>query len=53
MKKSDVLEPAHLVTDLQELRLPAVVEHWERLAAEAVASASRMRSTWPTSRTSR
>ena len=35
MKKSDVLEPAHLVTDLQELRLPAVVEHWERLAAEA------------------
>lgn len=35
MKKSDVLEPAHLVTDLQELKLPALVEHWERLAAEA------------------
>jgi DNA replication protein DnaC len=30
------MEPAHLVVDLKELRLPAVVQHWERLAAEAV-----------------
>lgn len=35
MKKTDVMEPAHLVADLKELKLPAVVEHWGRLAAEA------------------
>jgi DNA replication protein DnaC len=36
VKKSDVMEPAHLVADLRELKLPAVVDHWGRLATEAL-----------------
>jgi len=28
-------EPAHLVSDLKELRLPSMVAHWQRLATEA------------------
>jgi DNA replication protein DnaC len=28
-------EPAHLQSDLKELKLPSVVKHWERLAEEA------------------
>ena len=35
MKKPTILEPAHLVTDLKELKLPSVAAHWERLAEEA------------------
>lgn len=35
MKKTGVMEPPHLLNDLKELKLPAVVEHWERLAVEA------------------
>lgn len=33
--RSKIAEPAHLVADLCELRLPSFVEHWQRLAAEA------------------
>jgi DNA replication protein DnaC len=28
-------EPPHLMSDLKELKLPSIVQHWERLAAEA------------------
>ena len=28
-------EPPHLVNDLKELKLPSIVQHWERLTAEA------------------
>lgn len=33
MKK--LAEPAHLLADLKELKLPSVTKHWERLAEEA------------------
>lgn len=36
MKKQALAEPAHLVADLKELRLPSVATHWARLAEEAL-----------------
>lgn len=33
--KPTIIEPPHLVSDLKELKLPTVAEHWERLAREA------------------
>lgn len=36
MSKLDVIEPPHLAHDLRELRLPAVLEHWQRVAGEAL-----------------
>lgn len=33
--RGTVVEPAHLPADLRELRLPAVAQHWHRLAVEA------------------
>ena len=36
MSKSEVAEPAHLMCDLKELKLPAVSAHWQRVAGEAV-----------------
>jgi DNA replication protein DnaC len=36
MGRQAVNEPPYLVADLRELKLPAVVEHWQRLAGEAV-----------------
>lgn len=30
-----IVEPAHLASDLRELKLPAVAQHWQRLAADA------------------
>lgn len=35
MSRVTVQEPAHLATDLKELKLPTFTECWERLAAEA------------------
>lgn len=35
MSKPQVIEPPHLDVDLRELRLPAVLGHWRRLAEEA------------------
>lgn len=35
MSKSDTIEPPHLEHDLRELKLPAVMTHWRRLAEEA------------------
>ncbi len=35
MKKSTLVEPAHLLADLKTLGLPAVAASWERLALEA------------------
>lgn len=35
MSTSDVMEPPHLASDLIELKLPAVITHWRRLAEEA------------------
>ena len=35
MKKQSLAEPAHLVADIKELKLPSVVAHWARLAEEA------------------
>jgi DNA replication protein DnaC len=35
VSKSDVIEPVHLDGDLRELKLPAVLAHWRRLAEEA------------------
>ena len=36
MSKCDVIEPPHLASDLHELKLPALLTHWRRLAEEAV-----------------
>jgi DNA replication protein DnaC len=33
--KPTIVEPPHLASDLKELKLPTVAEHWERLAREA------------------
>lgn len=33
--KPMIPEPPHLVNDLKELKLPSIVQHWERLTAEA------------------
>lgn len=35
MKKQGTIEPPYLVTDIKQLKLPAVAAHWERLALEA------------------
>ena len=35
MSKCDVIEPPHLASDLHELKLPALLTHWRRLAEEA------------------
>lgn len=35
MSTSPVLEPPHLAADMKAIGLPAVAQHWERLAAEA------------------
>jgi len=36
MSTKKQIEPAHLVGDLKELKLPSMVAHWERLATEAL-----------------
>jgi DNA replication protein DnaC len=34
-RQATVMEPPHLVADLKELKLPAVVQHWERVTLES------------------
>lgn len=35
MRAKNQIEPAHLASDLKQLKLPSMVAHWERLATEA------------------